>query len=121
MTAWILSFGWNWALVPVVAWFIHGVWKALYRPRVKLLDYVQVPGTKSRNSYGDEVWEYLVTLNRQQLLPPWRNLQETWLVRARDCVREGDGRCESDFLAATIRGALSVAIARAKETEELVK
>jgi hypothetical protein len=118
MTAWLLSFGWNWLLVPVAAWFLNGLRKALFVPRVRLLQH-----TKSGPGF-------LVTLRRQQLLPPWQNLTETWYVleAKKDCVREGDGRHENgdnanwdSNLALRICCALRVAKARETETEELLK
>jgi hypothetical protein len=120
MTAFLLSFGWNWLLVPVAIWFLNGLRKAFLNPRIKVLTFTKVPDG------------YLVNLNRQQLLPPWLMRQETWLVdRYRpSATREGDGRYEDGYenrfpapsgLACNIAGALRVAIAREQETEELSK
>lgn len=119
MTAWAFAFGWNWLLIPVAAWFLRGVYVAWTRPRIRLL---------TASKAGKE--GVLLTVERQEMLPPWRRLSETWLIGVRRdhwgdrttvCYREGDGRKAGEDLAAHLNGALSVAEARERETEELSK
>jgi hypothetical protein len=114
MTTWLLSFGWNWLLVPVAIWFLRGVYRAMATPRVKLITFTEVKAL------------YLVDIKRQQLLPPWRCVHETWLVDPYrpSATREGDGRFEDGYedifpfasqLARAIAGALRVAQAREEQ------
>jgi hypothetical protein len=117
MTAWAFAFGWNWLLVPVAIWFARGVYNALTRPRIQFLTYTHVSG------HG-----WLCTVRRQELLPPWRLLTESYLVpsNGRPVSRESDGHsCSSygsdDELGSRIKLALNAALARASETEELSK
>lgn len=128
MTAWALSFGWNWLLAPVAVWFLNGLRKAFLNPRIKLHLVTKTVGG------------HFVEVTRQQLLPPWKQLRETWFVtghpeytlnrRDRMAIREGDGRTApyvpgymtlSSSLGAALCGALQVALARESETEELSK
>lgn len=67
MTAWVSSFGWNWLLVPVAAWFLNGLRKAALKPRVRLLSYSKAGGV------------HRLEVERQELLPPWRTLKEVWI------------------------------------------
>lgn len=117
MTNFLLSFGWNWLLVPVGIWFLNGARKALLKPRVRYLSHSDV---SSRGS--------LVTVERQELLPPWRTLIETYLVRSGHYpVRESDGHIccnfdgDTDSLGRRLEGILQVAKFRQIETEELSK
>lgn len=119
MTGWLFSFGWNWLLVPTAVWFTRGVYVAWVRPRIKLL---------SASKAGKE--GTLLTVQRQEMLPPWRLMSETWLIGSRRdhwgdrttlCYREGDGRVASESLTAHLNGALAVAEARERETGELAK
>jgi hypothetical protein len=128
MTAWALSFGWNWLLVPVAIWFVNGLRKAALNPRIRLHSF-------TRAGKG-----HLVEVTRQELLPPWRQLRETWFLHEHpqykanpydgQATREGDGRtCScvpgymslSSCLGEALFGALRVAKARDAETEELAK
>lgn len=127
MTAWALSFGWNWMLVPVAIWFLNGLRKALLNPRIRLHAM-----TKAGNGH-------LVVVTRQELLPPWRQLRETWFLTKHPhygspqdggAYREGDGRFEGHVpgywtlgstLGSALFGAMLVAKAREAETEELSK
>lgn len=125
MTAWSLSFGWNWLLVPVAIWFLRGVLVALYRPRVRIISFreasVQARPTTCFHCIKGAYESFLVDIERQRLLPPWLMCRETWLVTGNTCIREGDGRSEDDVLGHKIGGALRVAVARQAETEELLK
>jgi len=119
MTAWLLSFGWNWLLVPVGFWFLRGLWRAVSKPRIKYRSHTKVGKSG-----------HLLDVYRQELLPPWRNLEETWYVNLTEwhsdspCVREGDGKqvawLDMDDLHIRLRGCLKVAILREKETEEIL-
>jgi hypothetical protein len=121
MTEWAVSFGWNWLLVPFLVWFVRGVCVAYLRPRLK---YRLHSKTKSG---------YLLSVTRQELLPPWRALDETYLVPEIETIsREGDGWVpprdtyhpnDPRFWSAyekRIRGCLAAAIARDEETDDLV-
>lgn len=127
MTAWLLSFGWNWLLVPVAIWFLNGLRKAFLNPRIKLHLMTKVKDG-----------EYFLEVTRQELLPPWRQLRETWLLHAHPNCRNGrdgqatreDGKTApyvpgymtlSSSLGAALFGTLRVAKARDAETEELSK
>lgn len=46
MTAWILSFGWNWLLVPVAIWFARRFWLATREPSLKYLDHSRIAISK---------------------------------------------------------------------------
>ncbi len=117
MTSWIFSFGWNWLLGPVAIWFLNGLRKAVLKPRVRYL---------SHSIVGSDA---LVTIERQELLPPWRTLVESYLVRpGHHPCRESDGHtCKSIMdndttgLGERIEAVLMVAKVRTKETEELSK
>jgi hypothetical protein len=119
VTAWLLSFGWNWVLIPAAAWFARGVYIAWTRPWLKCVSVSKLKGDRA-----------LVTVMRQERLPPWRRIEETWYVGTRQDMwgdrtarahREGDGVAASTELSAAISGIVLVAIAREQETEELAK
>jgi hypothetical protein len=121
MTAFLLRFGWNWLLIPVAIWFANGLRKVITIPRIQYVSHAKVGAN------------YLVTVKRQSLLPPWSRPTETWHVIQYDysydtiVTREGDGLIYNnvsvlDFgLFNRLRGALRVGIARDLETEELSK
>lgn len=121
MTSWAISFGLNWLLIPVGIWFALGLRRALRNPRIQYVDHSEVGNN------------HLITIRRQEWLPPWRNLTETWHVINYSyhydtiLTREGDGLIYSnasvlDFgLFHRIRGALRVGIARRKETEGMLR
>ncbi len=124
MIAWIL-FGLPGQIAGCVfaAWLAWGVWKAVMRPR---LTYI------SHSPIGDEDRLYakaLLTVKRQQLLPPWLVKEETWLIEPpHGAVREHDGEAVSfaydgrrKGLATCLIGCLKVARARKQETDELLK
>jgi hypothetical protein len=118
---WLIVNFWPWVLVPVAIWLLRGLWVATQRPRVWYLHHSKA-GRLGR----------LVTVRRQQLLPPWLQVTETWFVPNDGTFmkREGDGKAamtrvyghdyESE-LGSLIRGALTVGEARAAELEELAK
>lgn len=119
MTAWLLSFGWNWLLVPVVIWFAHGICVAWARPRLTYCSH-----TKTKVGI-------IVRLKRQELLPPWRELDEEWVLtneRNHTCTRLTDGYSVADVidcrgfgLWSHLRGLMTSVAARDAETEELSK
>ncbi len=119
MTSWLISFGWNWLLVPVAIWFLSRLYAVLLNPRIKYVTHSKATGSK-----------YFLTVNRQNRLPPWLNVQETWLVclyGSDPCCREHDGKAERgidgihSFLGDRLIGCLKVAIAREEELERLSK
>lgn len=131
MTEWAIAFGWNWLLVPVLTWFARGVWVAWTRPRLKYRLHHKVKSG------------YLLSVTRQELMPPWRALEETYLVPPSQrisfegCVsREADGwvvpreirnkgysseAWHQSGYELRLRACLAVALARDEETEELAK
>ena len=115
MTAFLLSFGWNWLLVPVALWFLRGVWRACLLPRVKYLSHTNVP------RHG-----VMIRLRRQERLPPFRSLDETRLLAGATAVRDSDGyTCrehgDDGTLYRYLKGLRVISDARDAETEELVK
>jgi hypothetical protein len=112
------------AIVLFAAWFLRGLWKATMRPRVKLVSWSRL----DRGKYSKS--EYLVTVVRNELLPPWRTLEEAWLVgethRGPCATRESDGRkIEQGItfpspLALNLKGLCEVAEAREQETADLI-
>lgn len=119
MTSWALSFGWNWLLVPAAVWFVRGVYVAWTRPWLRCVS-VSKAGKDS----------VLISVERQERMPPWRLLKETYAIGvARDhwgdrnalAHREGDGWRAHDSLSAALHGILIVSDARERETEELSK
>jgi hypothetical protein len=119
MISWLLT---NWLTqtlwVLAALWFVNGLRKAILKPRVTYVTHSKVEGHGS-----------LLTVRRQQLLPPWLTVEETWLVGAHGnwATRESDGRrlssaCSEDDghgLLTKLEGLLTVQAARAKETETL--
>jgi hypothetical protein len=71
------------------AWFLRGVYAAVCRPR---LTYRSHELLKDKRMF--------ITVDRQEVLPPWRSLRETWLVARHGRLtfpsREGDGRVAKD-------------------------
>lgn len=124
VVAWLL-FGWpgQIALCVFAAWFAWGAWKAVMRPR---LTYISHTALERKDSvYG----KALLTVKRQQLLPPFLAKEETWLIDPpHECIREHDGEAVNcggygnrKALAACLIGCLKVARARQQETDELLK
>jgi hypothetical protein len=119
VTAWLLSFGWNWLLVPIGIWFARGLWLATQRPWLTI---------KSITMAGRE---YIVEVDRQQQLPPWISVRECWLVDVDSVVarRESDGMYCSysthigwkEQLPLRLKGLILFQQARDRETEELSK
>jgi hypothetical protein len=119
MIAWILT---NWitqiAVLAFCVWFLNGLRKALLNPSLQYVSHINV-GERGA----------LIKIQRQQLLPPWRTLDESWLLRSDCATREGDGRTllsprlstslRDDRLYNSIAGCLRVAMAReaAKDAE----
>lgn len=83
MTFWLLRI----ALTAFALWFLRGLWVATQRPRLAYRSHETL--AKKR---------MFITVDRQELLPPWRLLRETWLVSLHTTsdfpTREGDGRVE---------------------------
>lgn len=116
LTALLIAFGWKWLLVPVGIWLLNGLRKALLHPWIRFLDF-------SETSLG-----VLVTVVRQEHLPPWRQLTETYLLPPEKdafVTREVDGYVCSyegkhSALGRRLRAAFRVAKARKMETDGLV-
>jgi hypothetical protein len=119
MISWLLT-NWLTQILCVLAalWFANGLRKAIMRPRVTHVTHSEVEG------HGT-----LLTVKRQELLPPWRTLDETWLLVGRySATREKDGKSldgdpftltGGSHLQQNLHGLLAVQEARAKETETL--
>lgn len=125
MTHWIISFGLNWALVPVAVWFLYGLKKVLLNPWFKL-NFV----TKTKNGY-------FLNVTRQEFLPPWRQVKETWLLckhpyyREKNdmiAIRKEDGKKKpcvpgysllSSFTGERLNNLLIVSLAEEEETQDL--
>lgn len=85
MIPWLFT---NWlsqlaALVAAV-WLLNGLRKAVFKPRVTYVSHIPVPGDG-----------YMLTVKRQQLLPPWLTVTETWRLTSLDhygcrATRESD-------------------------------
>ena len=118
MIAWVMT---NWmtqlAAVVFACWLARGVVVALWRPRLTYSSHSRVEKKK-----GD-----FLTVKRQQLLPPWLQVQEVWWVpdsrREFCCVRESDGYHAPDKseLELQLHGLMQMANTRSAETEELSK
>lgn len=123
--AWLMVNIGSIAVIVFNVWFARGLWVATQRPRIKYIEHSHV---KDRG--------YLLTVDRQQLLPPWLLVsRETWLIPERGYggintapVRESDGARAWDSLnsiesslAQRLRGALEVAEAREAELAGLCK
>ena len=67
MTAWLLSFGWNWALVPVAAWLARRFWLATREPGLKYLDHSTIGATPPR------VLPFTIKREHLFLLESWVN------------------------------------------------
>ena len=117
MILWLISnYAAQAAYVVGAVWFLNGLRKALWKPRVQYLEHAAA---------GQQT---LIKIRRQQRLPPWRSLVETWLINGNEIIREGDGYVLpqpaygtpwwEDSLWTAIRGCLIVAKARKLETEE---
>ena len=123
MISWLLT-NWLTQILWLLAglWFANGLRKAIMRPRVTYVTHSKVDG------HG-----VLLTVRRQQLLPPWLTVEETWLlsVGGHFCTRERDGRTIQNSkwsmddsghgLAPRLFGLLEVQEVRAKELETLSK
>lgn len=102
-------------------WLLWGVWKATMRPRLVYVSHTKLDKDRT-------FCKSLLTVRRQQLLPPFLVKEETWLIDPpHDCIRENDGEavnagCHGHrrALAGCLLGCLKVAEARQKETEELM-
>ncbi len=115
MIAWLIT---SWpaqvAYAALAAWFLNGLRKAVWRPRLTLV---------SMSSLGGQRW--LMTVRRQQLLPPWGVVDETWLLTGSDAAYcEQTGRTAGLYdMGGTLLQRLvalrKVASAREEETEEL--
>jgi hypothetical protein len=118
MIAWLLT-GPPGQIVALVfaGWFLNGLRKAVMKPRLTYASHQFVPHQG-----------YFLTVKRQELLPPWRTLDETWFLdkpspskKTTACTRESDGwtlpNCSLDTVLIHL---LLVKLARDAETERLV-
>lgn len=87
MTAWLLTNPISYlCYLAAFLWFANGLRKAVFKPRVTYVSHQEVSGGG-----------YLLTVKRQQLLPPWLAVQETWLLTSLSralgrAFRESDGK-----------------------------
>ncbi len=149
MTAWALSFGWNWLLFPVAVWLTTRFWKATRQPSLKYIEHTVITQAKPFSFSKENVdfllkmvdhlrWPnlhptspplpesekgttYLLTVLRRERMFPWRRNSETWLVSTGHSTRESDGQMEDGGLHRRFLGIVAVAQARKIETEELTK
>lgn len=118
MIAWLMT---NWmtqlATVVFAIWFARGVWKATMRPRLTYVSHQEVKG------HG-----WFLTVRRQQLLPPFLRVEETWHLTSLDhyystTTRVSDGHVLTDRtdLEKSLCRLVAIAKARDAETDELLK
>lgn len=74
MTSWVVAWVvmltpslWKFAAAAAGLWFGRGIYIAYTRPRLRLIDARKVTEH-----------EVVLMVKRQELLPPWRLLEETW-------------------------------------------
>ncbi len=117
---------WQIGLAIFGLWFLNGVKNACLKPRVAYVTHSVIPHKGT-----------LITIKRQELFFPWRNLQETWLIDIKYksyysdngimygvAVREGDGRritAEKSWLPSRLKGLIEIQEAREAETKALLK
>jgi hypothetical protein len=111
MTWWLTKVG---ALVFAI-WFLRGLWVATQRPRLKVL---------SHEDLGKD--GIFVTVMRQQLLPPWLSVRETWLVpdsRENCPMRESDGLTvqPNEGLGLKLHSAVHAAQVREKQMKDMMR
>jgi hypothetical protein len=79
----------SWATMVAAAvaavWFLRGLWVATQRPRL------------SYRSHELTTAGVFITVDRQQLLPPWLNRRETWLLIGDSAYRENEARTEGKY------------------------
>ena len=151
MTSFLLSFGWNWLLVPVLLYLAHRYYKATREQPLKYLQHttvtVQKPFAFDNPDYKKYViaWgnhfqyralhpeppekrdfelsetSHLLELMRRERWFPWRYHRETWLVCPDYSTRESDGIQENGPTHKRFLGMIAVAEARKLEIEELSK
>jgi hypothetical protein len=102
------------ALVVFAVWFLNGLRKAFFKPRLKYVSHARIRGN------------VLVSVKRQQMFFPWQVVDETWLLRShREAIREGDGYTVDGYdrasLAYELWGCFEVAELRGLETDEMLK
>lgn len=149
MTAWLLSFGWNWLLVPVAVYLAWKFWLATREQPLKYLQHSKVSTQRTvrltkdhkdlinrwhRHTHyeclepneppqpcvvGQDTW--LLDVLRRERMFPWRRHSESWLVSESSSVRESDGALEQGDTHKRFLGMIAVAEARRVETEELSK
>lgn len=114
MTSWLISFGWNWALLPAAAWLARRYWLATREPSLKYLQHTIVTTSKpyvfSKKDAGwFRAWHnhcdytslykeeppqspsagrgqrsVLIDVLRRERFFPWRRHTETWLYCSDD-------------------------------------
>jgi hypothetical protein len=86
MITWIVANGMQIGGVVFAVWFLNGLRKAIFKPRITYVSHVVI-GNKG----------YFLTVKRQQLLPPWLLVEETWhlddLGPFPVATRTSDGAC----------------------------
>jgi hypothetical protein len=69
MLTWLLTNGITVSAIAFAIWFLNGLRKAVFKPRVVYVSHQDIPGEGT-----------LMTVKRQQLIPPWSQIEETWLL-----------------------------------------
>ena len=114
LTEWLLKLSWNYLFIPVGVWFLRGVWVASTRPRIKYVEHTVL---------SEQLTLFRVV--RQERLPPWRALEETWLLDTRygRATRESDGKMvdRSNDMYRSLFGHEEMQRAKAQEIEQLTK
>jgi hypothetical protein len=129
MIPWLLT---SWpsqiAIVVFGVWFLNGLRKAMLNPRLRYVSHLRI-GKATTDAYGYYKDGLLLTVKRQQLLPPWAIVDETWSLEMEHGVysatRDGDGvnvrGQERAMLAVELHGVFRVGELRKRETAELTK
>jgi hypothetical protein len=116
MIAWLMT---NWLESIIGLWLLNGLRKAVMKPRIRIVRLAKANG------------ETFVDTERQQLLPPWLTIKETWqkvrvdyhtdFVRASDGVLLSADRFGPVHLHRQLARLVDIAEAKAKADEAAVK
>jgi hypothetical protein len=102
-------------------WLLNGLRKAVFKPRLQYVSHQAIKGDG-----------HMVTLKRQQLLPPWMTVEETWHVPyigpVTDITRQ-DGKAlnymntigTAETLRAGIVGLLKMRLLKEKSDKQAIK
>lgn len=125
MISWLLTSWPGQALALVAAlWFLNGLRKAMFKPSLTYISH-QVAKRAGWNGHDG----YFVTVERQQLLPPWLLVKETWFVNMAgtrypslvEATRESDGHlCQGEGLALRLSALLNLRLAKEKADADAI-